>query len=96
MQDATPSHSDADCVAEGSQPPDYIDADSLQLGEDDHEVTTAFGPGRGGYRPFSREIVEQLKEMWTAGMVGGGKRYEEMIELACVRTGLSSSQVKVS
>ena len=76
-------------VAEGPKLPDGV-----QLGEE--EVTTACGSGRGGCRPFSRDIVVQLKEMWTAGMVGGGESYEEMIQLACVRTGLSSSQVKVS
>ena len=85
-QDATSSEVPV-CVTEEPQLPD---------GVREEEVTTACGSGRGSCRPFSRDIVEQLKEMWTAGMVGGGESYEEMIQLACVRTGLSSTQVKVS
>lgn len=52
--------------------------------------------GRGNCKPFSPEIVAQLKNFWSAGMVGvGEKRYGDMIKVACAKTGLTQGQVKV-
>ena len=75
--------------------------EGLQIGQDvtrEEEVKeSSSGLGRGNCKPFSSEIVAQLKALWSAGMAGvGDDRYGDLIKLACTRTGLSGNQVKVS
>lgn len=45
---------------------------------------------------FSTAIVETLESLSKAGMNGIGETHKDMIETACIRTGLTEDQVKVS
>ena len=76
-----------------------VDEEAAMLyGEEiEEEPDKIRGVGRGSCQPFHRDVVTQLKNFWSAGMVGvGKKKYGEMIELASIKTGLSHEQVKVS
>ena len=44
---------------------------------------------------FTENAVSALKALHVSGMVGTGKNYSHMIQLACGRTGLNKSQVQV-
>ena len=91
-----------DGVVSFQSQPVFLGEEGLQFGQDvarEEEVkeSSSQGLGRGNCKPFSSEIVAQLKALWSAGMVGvGDDRYGDLIKLACTRTGLSGDQVKVS
>ena len=64
--------------------------------EDEVELPSNSGSGGvAGVRPFPEHIVEQLKGLYEAGMVGTGRDYSTLHQLAYSRTGLSAGQVKV-
>ena len=63
--------------------------------EDEVELPSNSGSGGvAGVRPFPEHIVEQLKGLYEAGMVGTGRDYSKLHQLAYSRTGLSAGQVK--
>lgn len=69
--------------------------DNMDKEEEENEEPK--GVGRGNCKPFNSKIVTELKRLWAEGMVGVGKKnYGNLIKLACTRTGLTQSQVKVS
>ena len=63
---------------------------------DDHSEAGIDSASSGRVRPFSDATVAALRAYHKKGMVGIGRNYSSVIEVAASETGLSVEQVKVS
>ena len=63
---------------------------------DDHAEAGIDSASSGRVRPFSDATVAALRAYHKKGMVGIGRNYSGVIEMAASETGLSVEQVKVS